>query len=112
MKINGEAIYGSKGSPLQPLPWGRCTRKESEYTTTLYLEVFDWPKDGKLIIPGVTNEITSATLLANGKLLKTAKNNDAIVINVPQSAPGKIASVVKLLVKGKVPLQNFAAVVK
>ena len=28
MKVNGEAIYGNKGSPFGLFAWGRCTKKE------------------------------------------------------------------------------------
>src|SRR6266853_4482329 len=45
MKVNGEAIYATKASPLPILPWGRCTKKEEASTTTLYLHVFNWPAD-------------------------------------------------------------------
>ena len=27
MKVNGEAIYGTKASPFEKLAWGRCTQK-------------------------------------------------------------------------------------
>ena len=109
MKVNGEAIYDTKASPLPVLSWGRCTKKENANTTTLYLSVFDWPADGKLVVPGVKNEIVSAKLLANGKTLKAEKGDDGIIIHVPAIAPDAIASVIKLEVKGKVPNQNVAA---
>ncbi|HWJ89893.1 MAG TPA: alpha-L-fucosidase, partial [Flavisolibacter sp.] len=68
MKVNSEAIYGTKASPLEPFSWGRCTRKEGANSTTLYFTVFDWPKDGKLMVPGVKNEVLSAKILAGGDL--------------------------------------------
>lgn len=102
MKVNGEAIYATKGSPLQPLPWGRCTRKEEKGNTILYLSVFEWPKDGKLTISGLTNEVTSARLLATGKKLKTAKGADGIVVTVPEKAVDAIATVIKVELKGTV----------
>jgi len=105
MKVNGEAIYATKASPLAPLSWGRCTKKENANTTTLYLSVFDWPTDGKFVVPGVKNAIASAKLLANGKTLNTKSTEDGIVINIPANAPDKIASVIKLIVKGKVDEQ-------
>ena len=105
MKVNGEAIYATKASPLAPLSWGRCTKKENANTTTLYLSVFDWPTDGKLVVPGVKNAIASAKLLANGKTLSTKSTEDGIVIDIPANAPDKIASVIKLIVKGKVDEQ-------
>src|SRR5258706_7643068 len=66
MKVNGEAIYDTKASPFGLFTWGRCTEKMNGDNITLYFSVFDWPKDGKLVIPGLKNEIVSAKLVANG----------------------------------------------
>jgi len=60
MKVNGESIYGTKASPFGLFPWGRCTKKENGQNTLLYFSVFEWPKDGKLSIPGLKNKIVSA----------------------------------------------------
>lgn len=100
MKVNGEAIYKTDATPLAPLAWGRCTKKENKNITTLYFSVFDWPKDGKLTIPGLKNEVVSAKLRATGSKLKTETGADGLVIIVPPQAPDKIASVIKVEVKG------------
>ncbi|HLP36346.1 alpha-L-fucosidase [Lacibacter sp.] len=100
MKVNGESIYGTKASPFGLFPWGRCTKKENNGNTTLYFTVFEWPKDGKLSIPGLKNQIVSAKLLANGTALKTEKNNDGLLITVPEKAVDANATVIKVEVKG------------
>jgi alpha-L-fucosidase len=100
MKLNGEAIYGSQASPLAPLPWGRCTQKEQNGNTTLYLSVFDWPVDGKLTVPDFHNDVKSAVLLASGKKLSTGIDKDQLVITLPDKAPDAIATVIKVEVKG------------
>lgn len=102
MRVNGEAIYATNASPLAPLAWGRCTKKESKGKTTLYLSVFDWPKDGKLLVPGLKNKIIASQLLADNKSLKTSRTADGVVINLPATAPDSIASVIKLEVSGTV----------
>jgi alpha-L-fucosidase len=102
MKMNGEAVYGTKGSPLQPLAWGRCTKKEHDANTTLYLSVFNWPGDGKLVVPGIKNEVRSATLLATGKSVKTKAADGGLTITLPDQAPDPVATVIKVEVKGKV----------
>ncbi|MEO8111143.1 MAG: alpha-L-fucosidase [Ginsengibacter sp.] len=112
MKVNGEAIYDTKASPLLSLPWGRCTEKENGNNTTLYFSVFDWPKDGGLIIPGLKNEIISAKLLANGKAIKATSVDDGIIIHLPGDAPDKIASVIKMELKGTVADLNTVAKTK
>ncbi len=96
MKVNGEAIYGTAKSPLQPLSWGRCTEKEVGGKTFLYLSVFDWPADGKLVVPGLNSPVMAASLLASGKKLKTETSGDGLVIHVPTNAPDTIASVIKV----------------
>jgi alpha-L-fucosidase len=102
MKVNGEAVYGTKGSPLQPLTWGRCTKKEQNGNTTLYLSVFNWPSDGKLVVPGVKNEVRSAVLLATGKKLETKASDGELIITLPEKSLDPIATVLKVEVKGKV----------
>ena len=55
MKVNSESIYGTTASPFFKLTWGRCTTKEHKDGTSLFLHVFDWPKDGQLAVPGLKN---------------------------------------------------------
>jgi alpha-L-fucosidase len=109
MKINGEAVYGTQASPLLPLPWGRITKKENKNSTILYISVFDWPKDEKLFLPGLTNEVVSAKLLGSSESIKAKKDNGGIQIKLPEKAPNAIASVIKLEVKGTVASQHVAA---
>ena len=101
MQVNGEAIRGTTASPFKPFDWGRCTQKVSRDGTTLYLHVFDWPKDGKLLVPGLTNQIESADLLAGGQRgpLPSAATAEGTVISVPAEAPDKISSTIRLRIK-------------
>lgn len=96
MKVNGEAIYATQGSPLPTLDWGRCTQKKNGNNTTLYLHVFNWPANGQLHVPGVKGKVNSAKLLANGKKLITTTGTDDLLINLPAQAPDAISTVIKL----------------
>ena len=99
MKVNGESIYGTQASPLAELTWGRCTRKNQNGNTILYLSVFDWPTNGTLVLPTVKNKVLGASLLANGKKLKT-KQSDALEITVPDKPVDSKATIVKLELSG------------
>jgi len=98
MKVNGESIYGTTLSPLKAQPaWGRVTRKGR----TLYLHVFDWPADGKLIVQGF--EGGKAWLLADPKKapLKTqvfiyggALAGSQTMIQLPPAPPDPFDTVV------------------
>ena len=52
MKVNGEAIYDTKANPLHQWLGGGLHQTEKKRNDALSL-VFDWPKDGKLLVPGV-----------------------------------------------------------
>jgi len=98
MDVNSEAIYETTASPFARLPfYGRATVKGS----TLYLHVFNWPKDGKLRVPGLNNLVHKAHLLADpAKGLATARDGEDIVITLPEVAPDDTASVIALQLDG------------
>jgi alpha-L-fucosidase len=105
MKVNGEAIYGTTASPFRGLTWGRCTKKLSADGATLYLHVFDWPSDGKLLVPGLKNAVESATLLADGRKLGAGPGEGGVIISLPADAPDKISSTVVLKIKGELKVE-------
>jgi alpha-L-fucosidase len=100
IKVNGEAIYGTTASPFKELPWGRCTKKLTVDGATLYLHVFQWPADGKLLVPGLKNTVEWASLLIDGSKLEAAAGEGGVLVSVPAAAPDKISSTVVLKVKG------------
>jgi alpha-L-fucosidase len=102
MKVNGEAIYGTKASPFKHLDWGRCTRKPLGSDTRLYLHVFQWPQAGELIVPGIYNNANQAYLLAQpDQQLTVNRTEDTLIISVPEKAPDTINTVIVLDIKGK-----------
>jgi len=89
---NGEAIYGTTASLFRRLAWGRSTTKGN----AVYLHVFDWPADGRLIVPGLKTPVARASLLASGRALATGTEGGNFVISLPMAAPDPVATVVKL----------------
>lgn len=103
MQQNGESIYGTSASPFFKLPWGRCTSKQTEKGTNLYLHVFDWPKDGLLMVPGLKARISNVYLLSNPKQRFAWKfEGDDLHINAPSVIFDPINTVVVLEIKGGV----------
>jgi alpha-L-fucosidase len=65
MRAAGESIHGTQASPFPSLPWGRCTQRRLDANTTrLYLHVWDRPRDGVLVVPGLLNEVRRARPIA------------------------------------------------
>lgn len=108
MKVNGGSIYGTEASPFEKLEWGRCTQKKIENGTRLYLHVFDFPADGKLVVHGIGNEPSKIYLLADikKKNLKAERNEDALIISLPTKAPDEINTVVVLEINGEADIIN------
>jgi len=94
MDANGESIYGTDRSLFVDLPWGWSTTTKDK----LYLHVFDWPKDGKMIVPGLQSGVRKAYLLedAKKKSLHVRAIDDGKSITVGTKAPNDVASVVVL----------------
>jgi alpha-L-fucosidase len=101
MKLNGEAIYATTAGPFEKLEWGRCTQKrQSDGKTRLYLHVFDWPKDGKLVVPLASASPVKARLLAGGKSLVVTSSDKQTSIAVGPKAPDQICTVIELDLDG------------
>jgi len=94
MRINGESIHGTVASPFARLEWGRCTRKSmGGGDSRLYLHVFDWPADGRLVVPGLRNEVKGVRLLGTERRLKAGREGRGLVVRLPNAAPDPIATV-------------------
>ena len=114
LKTNGEAIYGTEAGPYPyEISWGTITQRKKEGNTFLYLNVVDWPKDGKFTLFGVNNNILNASLLATGEALKYESEFDVfsgqnvITLAVPKDAPDQYVSVIKLVVAGAVSMDQM-----
>lgn len=96
LRTNGESVYGTRAGPFTFLTWGTATRKDNR----LYLQVFEWPKDGKLRVP-LKNAAKSAHLLTEpGTELKVTREPGRLVVDVPATAPDPASSVVVLELDG------------
>lgn len=98
MKDNSESIHGTTATPFESLPFeGRCTQKPGK----LFLHVFAWPQDGKLLVP-VRNPLKRVYLLAGSKVpLECTRRKHGIEIALPPLAPDPVATVVVVEIEGK-----------
>lgn len=103
-QVNGESIRGTTRTPLAVQSWGESTRKGNR----LYLHVFEWRDDRKLVIGGLKSRVRAPRLLADAgdtigyKLRVRALNNSDLVIEgLPRSARDEADSVIALDVVGE-----------
>lgn len=111
MKTNSESIYGTVASPFRRPWWGRCTRKELDNgISRLYLQIFDWPKDGKLHIPVNNEAIQCYSLSDESQIFEVEKTKKGLLVRLRGEAPDELSSVIVLDIKGSpdVPNQNIS----
>lgn len=105
MNLNGASIYGTTRGRFYDLPWGYSTTRGN----TVYLQVFDWPTDGILHVPGLISGVKAACLLANEKRqsLSVSYEGTDCLIEVGPDIPTPIAGVVVLELTADARIRNF-----
>jgi alpha-L-fucosidase len=78
LETNGESVYGTRGGPLTPRPWGVTTTKGN----TVYVHIHDWP-DELLAMPGIGKPVARARLLASGRPVAVREADGGLLLRVP-----------------------------
>lgn len=97
MDENGEAIYGTSASPCEAPAWGRITRKGDQ----LYLLVFDWPKDGKLLVPLETVATACHLLESPERTFEVSMEGDGVSVALTGEPTNSHATVIVLSIDGE-----------
>lgn len=76
---NGESIYGTRGGPVTPRPWGVTTKKGDR----VYVHVFD-SLDAALLLPPLPSRVRSATLLNGGGTVEFTNGPSGVILSLPK----------------------------
>ena len=79
LRKNGESIYGTRGGPIPPRPWGVTTQTASK----VYIHVLDWP-DELLALPAIRGA-ANPKLLDSGLPVKMTKPDGGLLLHLPES---------------------------
>jgi alpha-L-fucosidase len=77
LRANGESVYGTRGGPVKPRPWGVTTQKAGK----IYVHVFDW-SDDLLALPKLAS-VRKAALLTNGKPVEVRQVDGGTLLRLP-----------------------------
>ncbi len=91
MQRHGEAIYGTRGGPITPRPWGVTTQKGDR----VYLHLLDW-KDRTLALPALTRTVKSARMLDSGLVVTVRQTPEGITLLLPTRPSDSIDEIVVL----------------
>ena len=103
-KIHKEAIFNTEVNPFKKLSWGYSSLRTT--AKKLYLHVFDWPKNGALVIPGLQNKIKDAYHLSDPNKKSLSSNQKGIdqVITIGETATNENLSVVVVEYEGELSI--------
>jgi len=74
----GDSIYGTRGGPIAPHPWGVTTQKDNK----VYVHVLDWP-DPVLLLPSLPGSVAAAYTLKDHTKVEASKNEFGVVLKLP-----------------------------
>ena len=87
----GESIYGTRGGPVDPAPWGVTTQSGD----MVYVHVLDWNAP-VLALPELPGRVFSARVLRTGESTSFDVAQGAIVLRLPERPAGTIDEIVAL----------------
>lgn len=96
VNAHSNAIHGTDATPFGPIAWGECTVRGN----TLFLHIFQWPTDSKLILPGLKSKVKRATL--EGETIKVVRQENVLLLKVPKLRPDILIPVITLELSGPI----------
>ena len=91
LKKYGDGIYGTRGGPFKPGPWGAATCKGNR----VFLYVMRWPGDGPLKLPAVDARVVG-TKIWSGGCASLTQDDSGIAIDLSKDNREDIATVIEL----------------
>jgi alpha-L-fucosidase len=91
LRTYGSAIYGTRGGPTPPRPWGVTTQRGDR----VYVHVLDW-SDPELALPPLGRRVRAARLLAGGAAVPVRQTATGLALTLPPRGADEIDQVVVL----------------
>ncbi len=91
LQKNGETVYGTRGGPMPPRPWGVTTHKGNR----VFVHVLDW-QDSVIAIARPPKPVKAASLFAGGAPVKFTLEKDALVLRLDPKAIDPLDTIVVL----------------
>lgn len=91
LKQNGESIYGTRGGPITPRPWGVTTQKGDR----VFVHLLDW-KDAVLVLPRPKRAVKRAALFGSGKPVAFELAKDALLLRLDPASIDPVDTIIAL----------------
>jgi len=94
----GKTVYGTRGGPYKPGPWGAATRNGNK----IYLHILQMNKAGTLELPGLPQTIEKYSILTKGQVTIQQSEKSIEIKMDAQAAQPRIATIIELTMSGDV----------
>lgn len=84
LQANGETIYGTRGGPVPPQPWGVTTQKGN----TLFIHILNKVEGREILLPLTEKKITKVKVFTSGTRLRFQRNTEGVRIQLPEQTDG------------------------
>ena len=92
LKINGDAIYGTRGKIIKPQAWGVVTANNK----TLYVHLLKHVSEPYVFLPDLKLKISRASIKGNGKKIKFRQEPEGTFLYVDQQDQNDIDTIVEM----------------
>ena len=90
----GASIYGTRGGPIAPHPWGVTTQRGD----TVFVHLLEW-NDQVLSLPAFGARVARASMLGTGGSVRVTQTEAAVTLTMPAEASGEIDRVIVLEIR-------------
>jgi alpha-L-fucosidase len=104
----GDSIYGTSASPFARLPFFGCVTRKGD---RLFVHVFDWPADRRLVLPGLKTAVKNAYVMGDTAQKVTVEQKAGareVVLGLPENGTDAIDSVVVVELEGPAEVDTVA----
>ena len=98
----GQTIYGTRGGPFKPGPWGASTFKGN----SIYVHLFD-PRTRQVTLPPIPKKITACTVLTGGTV-DVKQMDQGIALDLAKARSRDISTIIELELEG--PASDIPAI--
>ncbi|WP_290798932.1 alpha-L-fucosidase [Flavihumibacter sp. UBA7668] len=77
LEAYAETIYGTRGGPIAPQPWGVSTRKGNK----IYLHLFKQPFGNMILLPGFKEKVKKVQVFINRQPVKFKQQAEGLIIS-------------------------------
>jgi alpha-L-fucosidase len=86
----GESVYGTRGGPLAPQPWGVTTQKGK----LIYLHIFKAPEGNTIVLPDAKLKVKQVKVLGSNTPVKFTKQKTGFTISTEGITPDGVDTIV------------------